>query len=80
MTTTKVRRQHLFVAWSGIVLATSATVALEIVLLGDRALLAWAVTATVGLIIGILVTRRVLAPHKRAAITVSELRARARHH
>jgi hypothetical protein len=79
MPMTKARRQHLVIAWCGIVFATVATVALEILLLADSAPLAATVTATVALIIGAFVTRRVLAPIKRAGITVGDLRARARH-
>jgi len=62
--------------WIGIALTWAVSVPLELALLGDRAPLAMAITTTLALIIGVQVTRRAIAPHRRARITVRDLRAR----
>ena len=76
MVLTKARRQHLVLSWIGIAVTWVTSLALELELLGDRAPMAIAITTTVALFVGILVTRRALAPHRRANITVDDLRHR----
>jgi hypothetical protein len=76
MPITKARRQQLLLGWAGIALTWIASVVLEVVLLGTEALLAIAATTTVALIVGVQLTRRVMAPHRRASITVGDLRTR----
>jgi len=73
---TKARRQQLLLGWAGIALTWAASVVLEVVLLGSDAVLAALVTTTVALIVGVQLTRRVMAPHQRASITVGDLRGR----
>ena len=76
MPMTKARRQQLLLGWGGIALTWAASVVLEVVLLGDQAVLAVVVTTAVALIVGVQLTRKVTAPHQRATITVGDLRAR----
>jgi hypothetical protein len=76
MPMTKARRQQLLLGWAGIALTWVASVVLEVVLLGSEAALAVVVTTTVALIVGVQLTRKVTAPHRRASITVGDLRAR----
>jgi hypothetical protein len=73
---TRARRQQLLLGWIGIALTWFASVVLEVVLLGSDAPLAVVVTTTVALIVGVLLTRRAMAPHRRASITVGDLRER----
>jgi hypothetical protein len=75
---TKARRLQLIRMWTVLVLTSGATIGLEIMLLGDRALIAVALTFTAALVIGIHLTRRTLAHPKRAGITVGDLRGRPR--
>jgi hypothetical protein len=76
MPMTKARRQQLVLGWFGIALTWAASVILEVVLLGTEAVLAVVVTTTVALIVGVQLTRRAMAPHRRASITVGDLRER----
>ena len=76
MPMTKARRQQLLLGWVGIALTWLASVVLEILLLGSEALLAVVATTTVALVVGVHLTRRVMAPHRRASITVGDLRGR----
>jgi len=78
MVMTKARRSQLIRCWTVIALAVGASIGLGIVLLEERAPIAVAMTTTVGLGVGIHLTRRTLAPHKRAVIKVRDLRGRAR--
>jgi hypothetical protein len=78
MPMTKARRHQLIRVWTVLALAAGASIGLEIVLLEDGAALAVAITTTACLGIGIHLTRRTLAPHKRAVITVGDLRGRPR--
>ena len=77
MSMTKARRQQLILGWSGIAITWLASVVLEIVLLGTGAYLAAAVTTTAAVIAVVQLTRRAMTPHRRASITVGDLRARA---
>jgi len=76
MPMTKARRQQLLLGWAGTALTWAASVVLEILLLGSDAALAVVVTTTAALVIGVQLTRRVMAPHQRASITVGDLRGR----
>jgi hypothetical protein len=76
MPMTKARRHQLLLGWAGIALTWAASVVLEVVLLGSEAVLAVAVTTAAALIVGVQLTRRVMAPLQRATITVGDLRAR----
>jgi uncharacterized membrane protein len=78
MILTRARRQQLTLSWIGIVVTWVASLGLELALLGDRAPLAIAITSGLLLVVGIVLTRRVLTPHRRARITVGDLRQRRR--
>ncbi|MBM4184388.1 MAG: hypothetical protein FJ207_09190 [Gemmatimonadetes bacterium] len=74
MTLTKARRTQLILSWIGIGLGWAASLGLGLVLLSEWiALLVPAATAG-ALGVGVLVTKRVTAHHKRASITVGDLR------
>jgi hypothetical protein len=75
VTLTKARRQQLVLSWIGIGLGWAASLGLGFVLLtGWIALLVPATTAG-ALGVGAVITRRLTARHKRASITVGDLRA-----
>jgi membrane protein implicated in regulation of membrane protease activity len=76
MPTARARRQRLFLAWTGISLTWAASVVLEILLLRDAAPAAVIVTTTIAVIIGAQLTRRILTPQRRGAITVEDLHGR----
>jgi hypothetical protein len=76
MPMTKARRQQLLLGWGGIALTWAASVVLEVVLLGDEAVLAVVISTMVAVIVAVQLTRRVMAPHRRATITVGDLRTR----
>ena len=78
MPMTKARRHQIIRAWTAIALTVGASVGLEIMLLENRAPIAVLITSTAALGIGVHLTRRTLAPHKRALITVGDLRGRTR--
>ena len=73
---TKARKQQLVLGWGGIAVTWVASAVLEIVLLRERAFVAVLVTTTIAAIAGVLLTRRVMTPHRRATITVGDLRGR----
>ena len=77
MALTKARRQQLILGWCGIAVTWIASVVLEIVLLGARALVAVSVTTIVAAAVGAQLTRKVTTPHQRATITVGDLRGRS---
>jgi hypothetical protein len=72
----KAQRQQLILGWCGISITWLASVVLEILLLGSGAILAIGVTTTVAAVVGVFVTRKVTTPHRRASITVGDLRGR----
>ena len=70
---TKARRQQLMLTWVGIVAAWGASLVLEILLLGARSVVPVAVTTAVAVGAGMWVTRRLIAPIRRASIKVGDL-------
>ncbi|MGE0158499.1 MAG: hypothetical protein AB7T31_03750 [Gemmatimonadales bacterium] len=72
---TKARRQQLVLGLSGISLTWAASIVLELLLL-EFALVALGATTVLALVVAVVLTRRLLAPHRRAMITVGDLRGR----
>ena len=76
MGTSAVQRRGILPAMAGIAVATAAAVVIELLLLDDALPLAVSATVLVGLISGVLVTRRLRARNQQPLITVRDLRRR----
>ena len=74
MALTKARRQQLILGRCGIAVTWIAAAVLEVVLLGERALVAVTATTIFAALVGAQLTRKVTTPHVRASITVGDLR------
>lgn len=75
MTLTRPRRHQLILGWIGIGVTWSASCVVEIMLLSERVGLALALTTTVAVGAGAVVTKRLTTREGRASIKVSDLRA-----
>ena len=62
--------------WTGILVAGGAAVVVEVLLLDEALAMAIGVTVAVGLAVGVVVTRRLLARNDQPMITVMDLRRR----
>jgi hypothetical protein len=74
MTLSRPKRRQLILAWIGIGFAWVASFVLAAVLLTDWIALAVPATAVAALGVGAIVTKRLHAHHRRASITVGDLR------
>ncbi len=75
MTLSRPKRRQLIFAWIGIGFAWAASSALSVVVLTDWVLLVLPAATVAALGVGAVVTKRLLAHHRRATITVGDLRA-----
>ena len=74
MLLSKLRRRQLILSWIGIGLGWAASLGLTFVLLNDWIRLLVPAVTVGALAVGVLMTKRVTAHHKRATITVGDLR------
>lgn len=74
MLLTKVRRRQLILSWVGIGVGWAASIALGFLLIAEWIALLVPATTVGALCVGALVTKRLTAQHKRASITVGDLR------
>lgn len=81
MTLTRPKRRQLILAWIGIGFAWAASFVLSVVLLAEWVPLVLPAATVAAVAVGAIVTKRLLAHHRRASITVGDLRGpRMRRH
>lgn len=76
MTLSGDRWRGVLPAWSGIAVACGAAIVIELLLMERGLALTIAGTVLVGLVSGILVTRKIMARNQQPLITVQDLRRR----